>query len=62
MHNKGAIGMILTYLQLLGDSNVAVGRVSAMALGILPNELLGNQGRGVLLKLAAILQLRCLCC
>ena len=39
------------YMKLLGDSNVAVGKRSAMKLGILPNELLANQRRDVLLKL-----------
>ena len=34
MRNKGAIGIISVYMKLLGDSNVAVGKRYAMALGI----------------------------
>ncbi|KAK6260823.1 Tubulin-specific chaperone D [Theobroma cacao] len=49
--SKGSIGVTSKYLQLLGDSNVAVRRGSAMALGVLPYELLANQWRDVLLKL-----------
>ncbi|XWS27419.1 hypothetical protein CRYUN_Cryun26dG0113600 [Craigia yunnanensis] len=53
--NKGAVGITLKYLLLLDDSNVAVRRGSAMALGVLPYELLANQWRDVILKL-------CSCC
>ncbi|OMO78559.1 Armadillo-like helical [Corchorus capsularis] len=49
--NKGAISMTSKYLQLLSDPNVAVRRGSAIALGVLPYELLANQWRDVLLKL-----------
>ncbi|OMP00615.1 Armadillo-like helical [Corchorus olitorius] len=49
--NKVAISMTSKYLQLLSDPNVAVRRGSAIALGVLPYELLANQWRDVLLKL-----------
>lgn len=55
MDDKGAVGITLKYLQLLDDSNVAVRRGSAMALGVLPYAFLVNQWREVILKL-------CRCC
>ncbi|KAL4336004.1 hypothetical protein GQ457_07G015330 [Hibiscus cannabinus] len=53
--NKGAVSNNITskYLQLLKDANVAVRRGSAMALGILPYEMLANQWREVILKLCS---------
>ncbi|XVF18437.1 hypothetical protein REPUB_Repub11eG0021500 [Reevesia pubescens] len=51
--NKGAVGITMKYLQLLSDPNVAVRRGSAMALGVLPYELLANQWRDVILKLCS---------
>ncbi|XP_022717392.1 tubulin-folding cofactor D isoform X2 [Durio zibethinus] len=51
--NKGAIDITMKYLQLLDDSNVAVRRGSAMALGVLPYKLLVNHWRDVILKLCS---------
>ncbi|TYJ39333.1 hypothetical protein E1A91_A04G062300v1 [Gossypium mustelinum] len=53
--NKGAVSnnITLKYLQLLNDSNVAVRRGSAMALGVLPYEMLANQWKDVILKLCS---------
>lgn len=51
--NKNATGITLKYLLLLDDSNVAVRRGSAMALGVLPYELLASQWRDVILKLCS---------
>ncbi|TYI32484.1 hypothetical protein ES332_A04G066500v1 [Gossypium tomentosum] len=53
--NKGAASnnITLKYLQLLNDSNVAVRRGSAMALGVLPYEMLANQWKDVILKLCS---------
>ncbi|KAH1063695.1 hypothetical protein J1N35_028682 [Gossypium stocksii] len=53
--NKGAVSnnITLKYLQLLNDSNVAVRRGSAMALGVLPHEMLANQWKDVILKLCS---------
>ncbi|KAL4281346.1 hypothetical protein GQ457_03G024830 [Hibiscus cannabinus] len=53
--NKGVVTNNITskYLQLLKDSNVAVRRGSAMALGVLPYETLANQWRDVILKLCS---------
>ncbi|XVE63278.1 hypothetical protein DITRI_Ditri07aG0007200 [Diplodiscus trichospermus] len=51
--NKGTIGITSKYLLLLKDSNVAVRRGSAMALGVLPYELLANQWRDVIMKLCS---------
>ncbi|XVF87970.1 hypothetical protein PTKIN_Ptkin19aG0011000 [Pterospermum kingtungense] len=51
--NKAATGITLKYLLLLNDSNVAARRGSAMALGVLPYELLASQWRDVILKLCS---------
>jgi hypothetical protein len=52
----GGTGDIMSkYLQMLTDPNVAIRRGSALALGVLPYDLLANRWRDVLLKL-------CSCC
>ncbi|XVF79544.1 hypothetical protein PTKIN_Ptkin14bG0231600 [Pterospermum kingtungense] len=51
--NKAATGITLKYLLLLNDSNVAARRGSAMALGVLPYELLASQWRDVIMKLCS---------
>ncbi|KAF5731648.1 tubulin-folding cofactor D [Tripterygium wilfordii] len=53
--NAGASNTVSRYLELLTDQNVAVRRGSALAIGVLPFELLVCRGRDVLLKL-------CRCC
>lgn len=47
--------MISKQLEQLTDSNVAVRRGSALAIGVLPYDFLANRWRDVLLKL-------CSCC
>ncbi|TKY50779.1 Tubulin-folding cofactor D [Spatholobus suberectus] len=53
--NKGTSDVTAKYLSMLTDPNVAVRRGSALAIGVLPYELLASQWRNVLLKL-------CGCC
>ncbi|MED6193962.1 hypothetical protein PIB30_024141 [Stylosanthes scabra] len=53
--NKGTSDVTAKYLNMLTDPNVAVRRGSALAIGILPYELLASQWRNVILKL-------CGCC
>ncbi|XP_027363985.1 tubulin-folding cofactor D isoform X2 [Abrus precatorius] len=53
--NKGTSNVTAKYLSMLTDPNVAVRRGSALAIGVLPYELLASQWREVLLKL-------CGCC
>ncbi|MED6133423.1 hypothetical protein PIB30_028079 [Stylosanthes scabra] len=53
--NKGTTDVTAKYLNMLTDPNVAVRRGSALAIGILPYELLASQWRNVILKL-------CGCC
>ncbi|XP_061363955.1 tubulin-folding cofactor D [Gastrolobium bilobum] len=53
--NKGTSDVAVKYLNMLTDPNVAVRRGSALAIGVLPSELLTSQWRNVLLKL-------CGCC
>ncbi|RDX82306.1 Tubulin-folding cofactor D, partial [Mucuna pruriens] len=53
--NKGTSDVTGKYLSMLTDPNVAVRRGSALAIGVLPYELLASQWRNVLLKL-------CDCC
>lgn len=52
-NNEGASSITSKYLEQLTDQNVAVRRGSAMALGVLPYELLANRWRDVLLKLSS---------
>ncbi|CAL0300262.1 unnamed protein product [Lupinus luteus] len=52
---KGTNDVIVKYLNMLSDPNVAVRRGSALAIGALPYEFLASQWRNVLLKL-------CGCC
>ncbi|KAJ6675529.1 BETA-TUBULIN COFACTOR D [Salix viminalis] len=52
-NNDDAGGITSKYLEQLTDQNVAVRRGSAMALGVLPYELLANRWRDVLLKLSS---------
>ncbi|KAJ6722730.1 BETA-TUBULIN COFACTOR D [Salix koriyanagi] len=52
-NNEGAGSITSKYLEQLTDQNVAVRRGSAMALGVLPYELLANRWRDVLLKLSS---------
>lgn len=49
--NKGISDVTAKYLSMLTDPNVAVRRGSALAIGVLPYELLASQWRNVLLKL-----------
>ncbi|CAN0889879.1 Tubulin-folding cofactor D [Linum grandiflorum] len=50
--NSGGTGTIVSkYLQQLGDQNVAVRRGSALALGVLPCEILADKWKDVILKL-----------
>lgn len=50
--DTGKSGNITTkYLEQLNDPNVAVRRGSALALSVLPYELLANRWKDVLLKL-----------
>ncbi|CAK7347890.1 unnamed protein product [Dovyalis caffra] len=51
--NEGAGGITSKYLEQLTDQNVAIRRGSALALGVLPYELLANRWRDVLLKLSS---------
>lgn len=53
--NKGTSDLTVKYLNMLTDPNVAARRGSALAIGVLPYELLASQWRNVLLKL-------CSCC
>ncbi|KAL9429999.1 hypothetical protein AB3S75_025391 [Citrus x aurantiifolia] len=54
--DSGVVGGIsLKYMEQLTDPNAAIRRGSALALGVLPYELLANSWRDVLLKL-------CSCC
>lgn len=54
--DSGVVGGIsLKYMEQLTDPNPAIRRGSALALGVLPYELLANSWRDVLLKL-------CSCC
>ncbi|KAL1295820.1 hypothetical protein HN51_056648 [Arachis hypogaea] len=53
--NKGTSDVTAKYLNMLTDPNVAVRRGSALAIGVLPYELLAGQWRNVVLKL-------CSCC
>ncbi|XP_057422981.1 tubulin-folding cofactor D [Lotus japonicus] len=52
---KSTSDLTVKYLNMLTDPNVAVRRGSALAIGVLPYELLASQWRNVLLKL-------CSCC
>ncbi|KAJ1436266.1 Tubulin-specific chaperone D, C-terminal [Sesbania bispinosa] len=52
---KSTSDLTVKYLDMLTDPNVAVRRGSALALGVLPYELLASQWRNVVLKL-------CGCC
>ncbi|KAF9668815.1 hypothetical protein SADUNF_Sadunf14G0042500 [Salix dunnii] len=52
-NNEGAGSITSKYLEQLTDQNVAVRRGSAMALGVLPYQLLANRWRDVLLKLSS---------
>ncbi|KAL2324032.1 hypothetical protein Fmac_023090 [Flemingia macrophylla] len=52
---KGKSDVTEKYLSMLTDPNVAVRRGSALAIGVLPYELLASQWRNVILKL-------CGCC
>ncbi|CAN1308050.1 Tubulin-folding cofactor D [Linum perenne] len=50
--NSGGTGTIVSkYLQQLTDQNVAVRRGSALALGVLPYEILADRWKDVILKL-----------
>ncbi|KAK7390830.1 hypothetical protein VNO78_18945 [Psophocarpus tetragonolobus] len=49
--NKATIDVTEKYLNMLTDANVAVRRGSALAIGVLPYELLASKWRNVLLKL-----------
>lgn len=52
--DTGGTGDIMSkYLQMLTDPNVAIRRGSALALGVLPYDLLANRWRDVLLKLCS---------
>ncbi|KAE9618781.1 putative tubulin-specific chaperone D, tubulin-folding cofactor D [Lupinus albus] len=53
--DKGTNDVIVKYLNMLSDPNVAVRRGSALAIGALPYEFLASQWRNVLSKL-------CGCC
>lgn len=48
---KDASSITSKYLELLSDPNVAIRRGSALALGVLPYELLAVRWRDVMLKL-----------
>lgn len=50
---RGIGDMVSKYLQMLTDPNVALRRGSALALGVLPHELLAKSWRDVLLKLCS---------
>ncbi|KAL5571563.1 hypothetical protein UlMin_021160 [Ulmus minor] len=54
-HSGGTSDITSKYLELLTDQNVAIRRGSALAIGVLPYELLAGRWRDVLTKL-------CSCC
>ena len=49
----GTCDITSKYLELLTDQNVAVRRGSALAIGVLPYELLARRWRDVLTKLSS---------
>lgn len=49
----GTSDIMSKYLKLLADPNVAVRRGSALAIGVLPYELLASRWKDVLLKLCS---------
>ncbi|XP_027113016.1 tubulin-folding cofactor D-like isoform X1 [Coffea arabica] len=53
--NKSIYDILPKYLEQLSDANVAARRGSALALGVLPSDILASQWKVVLLKL-------CSCC
>lgn len=53
--NKSIYDILPKYLEQLNDANVAARRGSALALGVLPSDILASQWKVVLLKL-------CSCC
>lgn len=50
---RGVGDIVSKYLQMLTDPNVALRRGSALALGVLPYELLAKSWKAVLLKLCS---------
>ena len=53
--NKSIYDILPKYLEQLSDANVAARRGSALALGVLPSDILASQWKVVLLK-------SCSCC
>ncbi|GAA0175136.1 chaperone [Lithospermum erythrorhizon] len=49
--NKGSVDIVPKYMEQFSDSNVAARRGSALAIGILPPELLAKRWKDILLKL-----------
>lgn len=49
----GTSNITSKYLELLTDANVAVRRGSALAIGVLPYELLASRWKDVILKLCS---------
>ena len=53
----GASDITSKYLELLTDQNVAIRRGSALAIGVLPRELLARNWKDVLMKLSRCCQI-----